>query len=124
MEFIKVCPEQKMEDALESEIEIITLRDGVSLTIRPIHRDDAPRLQELFFRLSLESVYMRFLGFRKYLPDEEARCLTAVARYFTLDVPGVAEAAFVVEDAYQGRGLGTLLCTRQLSRKKLILNSS
>jgi hypothetical protein len=101
MEFIKVCPEQKMEDARESEIEKITLRYGVSLTIRPIRRDDAPRLQELFFRLSLESVYMRFLGFRKYLLDEEARCLTAVARYFTLGVPGVAEAVFVVEDAYR-----------------------
>jgi GNAT superfamily N-acetyltransferase len=43
-----------------------------------------------------------------------------VARYATLDArPDEAEAAIVVEDAYQGRGLGTLLVERLLSYARM-----
>lgn len=135
MEFVKACPEQKIVETYVDETEIITLRDGRLLTIRAIRGDDAPRLQELFFRLSPDSVHMRFLGFRKSLPEREAKRLAsldyqtgmalvatdencggqniiAVARYFALDQPDIAEAAVVVEDAYQNQGLGTLLMKR------------
>ncbi|MEZ4644940.1 MAG: GNAT family protein [Chloroflexota bacterium] len=110
----------------------VTLPDGATLMIRPILKEDAPRLQALFSRLSPESVYARFLVTRKELPDAEARCLTeidyqtrmtllatvpgadgedvvAIACYILLEEPGVAEAAFIIEDAYQERRLGTLM---------------
>ena len=119
--------------------ETVTLRDGTTVTIRAIRPDDPPRLQALFGRLSAESIYLRFLEQRRSLSDREAERLAAVdyhqqmaivatredellgeelvigvARYAAIDSPtrDSAEAAIVVEDAYQGRGLGKLLADR------------
>ncbi len=116
--------------------EEVTLRNGTVVTIRPIRPDDAPRLQALFYRLSPESIALRFLGHLKELPLEQAQQLAtvdyrtrmalvatrqqngeediiAVARYAADSAkPDLAEAAIVVEDEYQKRGLGTLLLTR------------
>jgi GNAT superfamily N-acetyltransferase len=119
------------------ESEAVTLRDGTLVSIRPIRPDDAPRLQALFARLSPDTISYRFLGRRRELPCEEAKGLAevdyqtqmalvatgdqeggeeviAVARYAVLPdtCPAEAEAAIVVEDRYQGKGLGTVLLER------------
>jgi RimJ/RimL family protein N-acetyltransferase len=117
----------------QSQAETITLRDGTEAAIRPIEPADAGRLQALFDRLSPESIFLRFLGKPKDLPNEQARRLAnvdydshmayvatigdrviGVARYAEPDwgEPGVAEAGVVVEDAYQSKGLGTMLLKR------------
>jgi RimJ/RimL family protein N-acetyltransferase len=119
-----------------AERETVTLRDGTQVIIRGIRPDDAPRLQDLFHRLSPESIYFRFLGRPKDLPlaqaerlanvdceqcmafvathgRDDVRDIVAVARYAQVaGRPGLAEAGVVVEDQYQGRGLGTLLLKR------------
>ncbi len=117
--------------------EVVTLRDGTPVTIRAIRPDDAPRLQALHARLSAESIFLRFLGQLKTLPLEEAQRLAhvdyeksmalvatpgqdgeepiiGVARYAASNQaePDAAEAAIVVDDAFQGRGLGSLLLDR------------
>jgi acetyltransferase len=117
--------------------ETFTLKDGTQVVIRPIRPDDADHLQETFQRLSMESIYLRFLSFKKELPDEEAKYLATVdytsrmafvalaqdngrdivvgvSRYAMDDPqnPEYAESAVVVEDEYQGRGLGKLLLWR------------
>ncbi|MGD8399075.1 MAG: GNAT family N-acetyltransferase [Anaerolineae bacterium] len=117
----------------ESQAEAITLRDGTEAVIRPIEPEDARRLQAFFDRLTPESIFFRFLGKPKDLPDEQARRLAnvdydshmayvatidddviGVARYAEPDwgEPGVAEAGVIVEDAYQSKGLGTILLKR------------
>lgn len=112
----------------------MTLRDGTQVAIRPIRPDDAPRLQALHQRLSPQSRALRFLSIRSELPQDEAIRLATVdyqsrmafvatcaekgeeriigvARYAAQGPasPHEAEAAIVVEDKYQGRGLGTRL---------------
>ncbi|MFZ0531783.1 MAG: GNAT family N-acetyltransferase [Anaerolineales bacterium] len=118
------------------DLEPFTLKDGTQVVIRPIRPDDADDLQTTFQRLSMESIYLRFLSFKKELPDEEARYLATVdyssrmafvaickenekdivvgvSRYVVLDTdPEIAESAVVVADEYQGRGLGKLLLWR------------
>ncbi len=117
--------------------ETITLRDGTSVTLRPVRPDDARRLQTAFKRLSRQSIYLRFLDQRTELSDREAQRLAGVdqqthvalaatimqdneehiigvARYAIINPSqaDTAEAAVIVIDEFQGRGLGTILVQR------------
>jgi len=124
-----------ISDLLEPEM--VTLKDGTKMVIRPIRADDASDLQDAFQHLSIQSIYLRFLSFKRELTDEEAQQLASVdynsrmafvaicnendhesvvgvARYAILDPehPETAEAAVVVADKYQGLGLGKKLLLR------------
>jgi RimJ/RimL family protein N-acetyltransferase len=110
----------------------LTLKDGTVVRIRPIRPDDAPRLQDLHGRLSHDTAYQRFFTIVKRLPPDWARILAtvdyhrrlalvveaprgadleliAVGRYDAIDEKDTAEVAFVVQDSWQNRGLGTIL---------------
>ena len=109
----------------------MTLRDGTRVRMRPIRVDDAPRLVALYDRLSFDTRYHRFFSAMRRLPPDWARFLAdvdyverlalvvespadadmliAVARYEPAGEPGTAEVAFVVQDDWQDRGLGTVL---------------
>jgi GNAT superfamily N-acetyltransferase len=105
----------------------ITLRDGTRVLVRPIEPRDSGALREMHERCSLETRRMRYFSAKPYLPQraidlfcEPAHGLTLVAEgpdgsllglahlIHVVD-PGVAELAFLVEDAWQGRGLGRAL---------------
>jgi len=108
------------------------LSDGSTLQLRPLEPEDGPLLVSLFYRLSAESVYKRFLspipdpyrpGMRRLLQidhhDREALAaisageVVGVVRYARdAQDPGVADIAIVVEDGWQHRGLGGLLLRR------------
>jgi RimJ/RimL family protein N-acetyltransferase len=87
---------------------------------------DGELLRRLFYRLSPETIYRRFLS--PLARPEQARperlldidhrdCeavavvvegeIVGVARYFRLPDPGAAEIAVVVADAWQGQGMAT-----------------
>ena len=110
----------------------LTLKDGSVVRIRPIRPDDAPRLQELHSRLSRQTAYQRFFAIVKRLPPDWARMqanvdyhrrfalvaeagagteleLIGVGRYEPTDEWDTVEIAFVVQDGWQNRGLGTIL---------------
>lgn len=110
----------------------ITLKDGSRVRLRPIRPDDAPRLIDLYSRLSEDTAYQRFFTVMRRLPVDWAHYLSnvdyrerlaivaepdppeppgliAVARYEPSDRTGAAEVAFVVQDAWQGKGIGTIL---------------
>jgi acetyltransferase len=126
-----------LENYPSGNIELITLRDGSQVTLRPIRPEDAARLQEGFTHLSSQSIYMRFLQIYKELSDEQAdqfstvdyvnrmafvgsiqeegeEHLVGVARYALIGLhrPGMAEAAIIVRDDYQNLGLGSILIKR------------
>lgn len=103
-----------------------TLRDGRELLIRPIEPGDWERLVALHQRLSAETQRLRFFvrlprlspAFARRLAnvdfvdraafvacDPGADQLHAVGRYERVS-PSAAEIAFVVEDRFQGQGLG------------------
>ena len=112
----------------ELEREIV-LRDGTRLMIRPFGPVDEPRLVDLYDRLSQHTAYQRFFTVMKRLPPDWAHFLAnvdyrrrlaliaepspgelvAVARYETTEREDTAEIAFVVQDGWQNRGLGTAL---------------
>ncbi len=110
----------------------VILRDGSTLYLRPIRRDDDERLLDFFQRLSPHTVYLRFHHRLKQMSREEVEryCtvdyentfalvatlgedleerIIAVCRYYRLPRVHVAEVAVVVDDAHQGKGIGTHL---------------
>ena len=110
----------------------MALKNGETLRIRPIRPDDEPRLVELYNRLSRHTAYQRFFTVMRRLPpdwvhyfanvDYRRRLalvaeretvagveLVGVGRYEPSDDEGTGEVAFVLEDGYQGQGLGAVL---------------
>ncbi|HXX30784.1 MAG TPA: GNAT family N-acetyltransferase [Myxococcaceae bacterium] len=108
------------------------LPDGTKLTLRQVRPRDVAALRAFVRRLSPESRYLRFHGSVtdlseaqwKYLVSADGwdhvaivawmgRRVVGVARYIRLDgSPDRAEVSFVVADALQRRGLGSLLRDR------------
>jgi GNAT superfamily N-acetyltransferase len=111
---------------------VLGLPDGRRARIRPIAPDDKGLLQDGLQRLSPESVRRRFLGPKsrlsaaelRYLTevdgrdhialvavdDSEPDCLVGVARCVrSQEDAESAEMAIVVDDAWQGHGVGHVL---------------
>ncbi len=104
------------------------LRDGGIVHLRPVTGDDEAALRALHEGLSPRAAYLRFFTagraaaawyvdhlVRAPAPDHAALAalvggrIVGVAGYERLDDPTGAEVAFAVQDAQQGRGVGTLL---------------
>jgi RimJ/RimL family protein N-acetyltransferase len=115
----------------------VTLPTGERLRLRPIRPDDAPRLSAAYERLSQQSAYQRFFSVMRRLPPDWSTLLATVdyqrrfalvledlgssdgrvigvARYEPTPEPDTVEIAVVVEDGWQGKGLGPLLLTELL----------
>ena len=104
----------------------VFLRDGSTAAIRAYGQDDRPLLDDLFARLSAETLRLRFhSGARTPTPRrcsaapapagswrESAASLVGAACYIPLTEPGLAELAVVVSDAEHGRGIGMRLVER------------
>lgn len=110
------------------------LRDGTPVLIRSVRPEDAPLLERGFAALSARSRTLRFLSAAPRLSPDDVRFLTrpdspvheavgaldlsgnppvacGIAHAIRLpgDGPPQAELAVTVADAWQGRGLGTIL---------------
>ncbi len=118
--------------------DVVTLRSGHQVLLRPLRRDDKPGLAAMYEQLSDESRYQRFFTVKPRLAsasldyltgvdhyDHEALVaevpasehLVGVARYVRdREWPEAAEIAVTVVDGWQGRGLGTVLLQRLAQR--------
>ena len=105
----------------------VVMSDGATAHLRPIRADDDDRMVDFYARVSDESKYNRFFAPYPRLSARDVKLFTevdhadrvalilldgedmiAVGRYERLDT-GEAEVAFLVEDAHQGRGVGSVL---------------
>ncbi len=110
----------------------VILKDGSTLYLRPIREGDEKKLYDLFSRLSPHTIYLRFHHVLKHMTIEQVRQfntadyensfvivgtlgeseeerIICVGHFYRLPRGDAAEVALVVEDPYQGRGIGTLL---------------
>jgi RimJ/RimL family protein N-acetyltransferase len=115
------------------------LRDGTTLHIRRMHRTDAGRLVHFHHSLSPATTRWRFFTFHPELSPKELQRFThvdhrdreaivaldvddiiGVARWDRCTEPTAAEVAFVVTDAWQGRGVGYALFRELATRARRV----
>jgi acetate---CoA ligase (ADP-forming) len=106
----------------------VALRDGATVSVRPLVAADEAALRSLLEGLSVESRTLRFFSaganvqraatYMATLTPEQGRGLVAVTgeperivahAAYVREAPGRAEVAFEVADDWQGRGISTLL---------------
>jgi len=106
----------------------VLLKNGTTAQIRTVTPEDAPAVSAFHRGLSGDTVHLRYFGAHPHLSDHELERLTraddpdhlallaerngaliAVAQYDREVGKDEAEVAFVVDDAHQGLGLGTIL---------------
>jgi GNAT superfamily N-acetyltransferase len=110
----------------------LELRDGEQVRVRPIRPADGAQLAALHARLSKDSIYRRYFGFKTALSPAEIQRFTGIAEEWRFALVGVrsagslvgvaryegqpgrddAEIALIVDDALHHMGLGTLLLQR------------
>ena len=110
-----------------------TLRDGSEIFFRPVKPKDEPALAEMLYSLSGESVRTRFFTHTIAFPHRDVQALTnidyeknlaivgtvpgpqgeeelvAIGQYFLDPRTMSAEVAFIVQDEWQRKGMGSLL---------------
>ena len=108
------------------------LKDGTEIDFRPIHPTDEPRMRDLLYDLSQETIYYRFMSHQQHfgqrqvqnfvyvdhrkdvaivgtLPEAYGDEIIVVGRYYLDEHTNRAEVAFVVRDEWQNKGLGTFV---------------
>ena len=110
----------------DREVEIV-LRDGSTVHVRPVRRDDRPAIRAFLATLSEESIGFRFFGlpsldwvadwavdvdyadrFALVAESGTPRQIVAHCGYVRSD-PHSAEIAFLVADHWQGKGISTVM---------------
>jgi GNAT superfamily N-acetyltransferase len=110
-------------------------KDGQNVHFRPIEPTDEALIQDLFYRSSERTIYLRFFSHLKSLPHRQAQELAAVdndghlalvgtvnegereviiavGRYYLTPSTQYADCAFMVRDDWQERGVGRYLVNR------------
>jgi len=108
------------------------LDDGTQIKFRSIHPTDEPGMKDLFYALSQQTVYYRFMKDMKRIPHKQVQDfvyvdhrnevaivgtlpeahgedIIAIGRYYLDPKTNRAEVAFVVRDQWQNRGIGTFI---------------
>jgi GNAT superfamily N-acetyltransferase len=113
-------------------IDELELRDGERVLVRPIRLADGEQLAGMHARLSQDSIYRRYFGFKSALSPAEIQRFTGIAEEWRFALVGVrstgqlagvaryegqagrtdAEIALIVDDALHHLGLGKLLLQR------------
>jgi len=108
------------------------LHDGTQILFRPIHPTDEPAMRDLFYELSEQSRFYRFMSHVKRVPrrqigdfvyidhrsevtivgvlkEAHGEDIIAVGTYYLDPKANKAEVAFTVTDQWQRHGIGTFM---------------
>ena len=133
--------EGKMIVAPRSLQRVRVLDDGTQINFRPIHPTDEPRTKDLFYALSQETLYYRFMqdirrvpakqlmdfvfvDHRKdvavvgVVPEADGEQIVAIGRYYLDPTTNRAEVAFTVRDEWQLKGIGKMLLEMLITSAK------
>jgi GNAT superfamily N-acetyltransferase len=119
---------------------MLTIPNGVEVPFRVVRADDAPALQRLHARCGERTIHLRFFGPMEKLSDEQALYfastdgvdhfglvaldpedqneIIAVVRYARKPGNERAEYAALVEDGWQGQGIGATLTHRLIDEAR------
>jgi len=118
-------------------------KNGLELFLRPVRINDEPLLKDMFYSLSDNSLYQRFISRRKSMHHEDLQKFVVIdytkdmillvlitendkekivgmGQYSLDEITNTAEVAFVVRDEYQNQRIGSLLLSylTQLAKKQ------
>lgn len=114
---------------------LIESANGTTVKVRPMVPTDEQLLQDMFYRSSEQTIYMRFFGPVKSFPHKKAQLfvdvdyrqhlalaatvqesdrevIVGVGRYFLDPATNYADCAFMVRDDWQDQGIGRYLVRR------------
>ncbi|TFH39841.1 MAG: GNAT family N-acetyltransferase, partial [Chrysiogenales bacterium] len=115
-----------------------TFRGGLEALFRPIRASDEDMMRRLFYKISGNGVYMRYLTSVRTMPHSKMQTYVNIDYQSTLSLVGVIrkrgiehiiaecryawgageethEIAFIVDEEYQGRGIGMYMVDRIIS---------
>jgi len=120
-----------------------TFKNNITVHFRAIKPSDEDEMRRLFYRFSDQTVYYRYFSPIKMMPhmkmqeyvnvdykkimsivgiieESGAEHIIAEARYVRVKESNFADVAFIVEEKYQGIGMGTFLLKKltKIARKK------
>ena len=131
---MSMIKKEKYPAKYESEL---TLKNGITVFVRPVRETDKNLILDLFDRLKPDSIYMRFLSRLGTFPEsllfklthidyvnqfalaalikeDDKESFIAVARYSHESGDDVTDFAVAVRDDWQGLGLGKSLLLKLL----------
>jgi RimJ/RimL family protein N-acetyltransferase len=114
----------------------LRLEDGTQVVFRSVHPTDEPQMKDLFYALSRETIYYRFMSHMKRVPQKQVQNFVYIDHRSEVSIVGTlpeaygdqiialggyyldpktnrAEVAFVVRDVWQNHGIGSFML-RQL----------
>jgi acyl-CoA hydrolase/GNAT superfamily N-acetyltransferase len=124
--------EERVSSGIQRFHTTFLLDDGTLVDFRPVQMTDKPSMKDLLYALSRDTLYYRFMSRMKWVPRQQIQDfvfidyrsevsivgtvpeahgeqIIALGGYYLDAETNRAEVAFIVQDSWQNRGIGTFM---------------